>query len=239
MYKNQNYKARDVFYRYIIDSVNRYFYRNLKNILDVGCGDGTLSVMLREETHAEVFGCDISIRELKLAKTKGIKTKHCDLNKHFPYQTNTFDMVFSNQVIEHIIDPDHFLSECRRILKRNGRLIITTPNLTAWYNRILFIFGVYPLFLEASMRDKTVGTKFMKRFAAQQQGVGHMKVLTAEVLRDLLELNHFDIEYITALKRTLFGNLSWFPKLLFQSIDTFFSKSTELGSDVLVVAKKR
>ena len=53
-------------------------------------------------------------------------------------------------MIEHLYNPDHMLEECRRVLKPGGLLIISTPNLQAWYNRILFLFGVQPIFYEVS-----------------------------------------------------------------------------------------
>lgn len=48
---------------------------------------------------------------------------------HYPYADNTFDVVLCCELIEHLIlDPTHMLVEIHRILKPNGRLMITTPN---------------------------------------------------------------------------------------------------------------
>ncbi|KKR10650.1 MAG: SAM-dependent methyltransferase [Candidatus Woesebacteria bacterium GW2011_GWA1_39_21] len=238
MYLKKASKERDLFYNYIVNTVCGDLVGGHKNILDAGCGDGSLSKKIKDETGAKVYGCDISKKGLELARKKGILTKVCDLDKRFPYRANSFDLLFSNQVIEHVLSPDHYLSECYRVLKNGGKLILTTPNLVAWYNRVLFLFGIYPIFLEASMRDKRVGTKFMKKFAATKQGVGHIRVLTAEVLKDLLKLNNFKIIRITSLKRNLFGDLPKQMRMVYKFIDGIFSKSTELGSDTLVVAKK-
>ena len=51
-----------------------------------------------------------------------------DLNKALPYSDATFDVVISLEVIEHLENPRHFMREIGRILKVNGRCLITTPN---------------------------------------------------------------------------------------------------------------
>jgi SAM-dependent methyltransferase len=66
---------------------------------------------------------------------KGVKNKiketvHCDIEREsMPYDDDIFDAVLLAEVFEHLsVDPLHALSEIRRILKPNGKLVLTTPN---------------------------------------------------------------------------------------------------------------
>ncbi|MGH8506697.1 MAG: class I SAM-dependent methyltransferase [Stenotrophobium sp.] len=49
-----------------------------------------------------------------------------DADGRVPLESATFDAVFSTQVLEHVEDPDLYLSECRRLLKPGGRLLLST-----------------------------------------------------------------------------------------------------------------
>lgn len=212
---------------------------NPQKILDVGSGNGVFTKMIKDETGACVYGVDISETALKLTKQKGIEVKKCDLNKKIPFKNGVFDLVVGKQVIEHVYSPDHFLSECNRVLKVGGHVVLTTPNLVAWYNRILFFLGVYPIFLEVSMRDKLAGTKFMRRFAETKQGVGHIRLLTVDALKDLLELNNFVMKKNIGLERDFGGDVPALVKRLYGFLDWVFSKVPSLSSDILVIGKKR
>lgn len=64
---------------------------------------------------------------------KDPKTLKVDLNKdRFPYDDNTFDDIFSRKIIAHLKNPEHFLKECYRVLKKDGRIYLTTDN-AAYY----------------------------------------------------------------------------------------------------------
>jgi ubiquinone/menaquinone biosynthesis C-methylase UbiE len=76
------------------------------------------------------------------AKSKGIVVFKANLNKSFPLPDNSIDQVCANQVIEHRIDTDNFVSEIYRVLKPNGSVVIATENLASWHNiAALLLFG--------------------------------------------------------------------------------------------------
>ena len=52
----------------------------------------------------------------------------CDLNNSFPLLEDAYDTVIARHIIEHCIDPIHFVLECRRILRKKGKLIIAVPD---------------------------------------------------------------------------------------------------------------
>lgn len=87
-----------------------------KNILDIGCGDGTFGKVLKEKYGKKVYGVDLSKEALKIAKARGIDCQYCDVERGLPYNDNIFDAVIAGEIIEHIYDTDYFLEEIRRVL---------------------------------------------------------------------------------------------------------------------------
>ena len=98
------------------------------NVLEVACGDGTLSEMMRKKN--QVTGVDID---------------DCDLQKDsLPFYNSSFNVVVAVEIIEHIWDCDRFLQDIKRVLEPEGRLIITTPNLASLGRRLMLLKGTSP-----------------------------------------------------------------------------------------------
>lgn len=113
-----------------------YMYlRDLKpgKLLDVGCGSGTLLHRMHNLSWSAT-GVDFDATAVENAKARyGSEATivHSDLfSARFP--DFFFDAVTVSHVIEHVPDPVALLGEARRILKRGGRLVITTPNLESY-----------------------------------------------------------------------------------------------------------
>ncbi len=207
-----------------------------KKILELGCGEGSLGQVLKRLTGAQVFGIDRSVSGLKLAEEKGILVKKFDLNKGIPFNNNYFDLIISDQLIEHINDTDLLIKEAFRVLKRGGYLITITPNLSYWFNRLLFISGIYPIFLEASLRDKTLGQGFLKKYMIQREAMGHIRVFNLPALVDILSNHGFLIikKQGISLTFSLKSNFSY----LYYLLDMIFAIKTSLARDLMIVAKK-
>ncbi len=99
------------------------------DILDVGCAQGTLALMLAEQGH-EVWAVDIRQSFLDYAASRherGAMHFICGnaLELDIPQR---FDLIFANQIVEHLIHPLEFTTRLVRWLKPGGRLVITTPN---------------------------------------------------------------------------------------------------------------
>ena len=105
--------------------------RKTVKILDVGCGDGVLLSFTEKKLNnysLELYGIDLSQKAISVAQKK-IKNGHFYKSTVYklPFQENTFDVVISTDVIEHVSKPQKMLKEIKRITKENGNIIIGTP----------------------------------------------------------------------------------------------------------------
>jgi 2-polyprenyl-3-methyl-5-hydroxy-6-metoxy-1,4-benzoquinol methylase len=113
-----------------------------KKLLDVGCGPGTIASEIKQRLGAEVFGLDCDPIFLEDIKKKGIPAYACDLESDdFPFSDSSFDFVLCVEVIEHLAKPEKCLKEIARILKHDGLLLLTTPNLAALQYRVSLLRG--------------------------------------------------------------------------------------------------
>lgn len=95
--------------------------------VDLGCGDGRFSSFIGEFT--ETFGLELSGEAVKQAQTyyPHVSYFQGDALNH-PFETGVFDLVISQEVIEHIEDQEAYIKVCYELLKPGGYMIMTTPN---------------------------------------------------------------------------------------------------------------
>jgi ubiquinone/menaquinone biosynthesis C-methylase UbiE len=80
----------------------------------------------------EIFGCDISQASQEACEEEKIPFKLVDfVANRLPYKDNSFDVVYSKSVIEHMPDALFYVSECRRVLKPGGTFLALTPDWNA------------------------------------------------------------------------------------------------------------
>lgn len=94
-------------------------------VLDVGCGDG-FWWMLRDRDRREVYGIDISAREVAQAKTR-IQAALSDVSRERPFPGTEFREIIGNCSLEHVPDIDGALSNLRRAAAPDARLLMFVP----------------------------------------------------------------------------------------------------------------
>lgn len=115
--------------------LNRYAaaraYVRGKRVLDVACGEGYGSYLMKEWGAASVVGIDISEAAIEIANTKfkaqGIEFLVHDVEQ-IPFVNGSFDVIVSLETIEHLNDPEQFLREISRVSKFGGQIILSCPN---------------------------------------------------------------------------------------------------------------
>jgi ubiquinone/menaquinone biosynthesis C-methylase UbiE len=118
-------------------------YKGLK-ILEIGCGIGTDLTNFAENNF--VFGTDISRQSLNLAeknfKLRGLKGTFIKASAtKLPFNDEYFDLIYSCGVLHHIPDVKNAISEMKRVLKPNGKIIILLYNLKSPLGFIFKLFG--------------------------------------------------------------------------------------------------
>lgn len=111
-------------------------------VVDIGCGHGAYvsdPVEYRRQLRIlkgkcrKVVGIDIDPRA---SKNPFIDEFHAIDSDRWPIDDSQADMCISDNVLEHVADPDHFFSEVRRILKPGGHICIRTPNVLSYFGLI-------------------------------------------------------------------------------------------------------
>ena len=101
--------------------------------LDIGCGPGTFLGILKKKA----IGIDVAHNQVKYAKKQysNKKIKFLTYKNKLPIKSKTIESISMIELIEHIDNQDleQLLKECKRVLKKNGYICLSTPNyLSLW-----------------------------------------------------------------------------------------------------------
>jgi ubiquinone/menaquinone biosynthesis C-methylase UbiE len=149
--------------RTVIQLLDKYSKNRKMNILEVGCGTGNLMEEVTKRGHS-VVGLDISKQMIIDAKSRmensnnDILCTQGDVEK-LPFKSEKFDLVLGIGVLEYLYDENKGLTEINRILKNDGIIIVSLPNLFKIQN----IFDPYYYFGRGFEFLITRKLKFRKR----------------------------------------------------------------------------
>jgi SAM-dependent methyltransferase len=159
-------------------------------MLDVGCDDGSRSLRFAAAARAaEVHGVEIASEAADRAAERGLIVKSFDLCEPWPYADGSFDIICSNQVIEHLRDTDMFVRESKRCLRSGGSTVVSTENLASWHNIGSLLFGWQPFSLtNVSDTVAGLGNPFALHVGGEPTGGNswqHLRVFAYAGLLDL------------------------------------------------------
>jgi SAM-dependent methyltransferase len=101
--------------------------RPAARVLDVACGSGWSSRLLRESSF-DVCGVDLTVDALEVSSGPGLEFAEGDATS-LPFASSSFDVVCAYQTLEHVPDPARALGEFDRVLKPGGVVCVVGPNL--------------------------------------------------------------------------------------------------------------
>ena len=150
-------------------------------LLDVPTGTGVLADRLHKMGF-EVSCCDI---QPSFFAARDLTVQFCDMNKHLPYEAEWFDYIVCLEGLEHTENPFNAVREFRRVIKKEGRLLVSIPNYLNIERRMRFLItGVFSkLAPRLRYRDSLKGDASML----------HINQMGYPVLKFLLEWNGFRV----------------------------------------------
>ena len=205
----------------LIKNYQAYHTTSPIKILDLGCGIGFMAKLIFKNCASQkiqYYGIDIV--DGKKVPSEIFYQKQNLEHDDLPYPNADFDIVFANQVIEHVLHKDHMLEEAYRVLKKYGLFVCATENIASLDNTISLLFGQEPLVQTTSMKYYTtsfISPHFMKPM--EQENIDgnipnfhtqHKNVCSYYGLMRLLQINGFDNPKIKS-----FGHLNRLFEKLF------------------------
>ena len=109
----------------------KFILENCKGrILNVGCGNSVLHLLLLEKLREKLWGLDLhDYNEVYPRFEQGNAEK-------MPFKSGSFDTVILGDIVMHVDDINNVLSECHRVLRKEGTLIVSAPNFGSLWNRL-------------------------------------------------------------------------------------------------------
>lgn len=117
---------------------------NGRKILDVGCSSGEFLYFAQKKGY-QVWGVEVNEKTAHMAINDGLNVFIGSL-REAAFENIFFDYILIGDVLEHVPDPSKLLAECTRILKKGGKIIISTPNVDCfWSQATLWLYKVFKI----------------------------------------------------------------------------------------------
>lgn len=119
----------------------KFLPNNAKTILEVGCGNGAFAQEIMNSREAEIWGIEMMEEPANEAKQKMHKVFIGECEKFIDdLPDNYFDVIYFNDVLEHIFDPGDVLKKIKQKLKSNGVVISSIPNARFYRTLKMYVF---------------------------------------------------------------------------------------------------
>ncbi|MGM0567672.1 MAG: class I SAM-dependent methyltransferase [Elusimicrobiota bacterium] len=200
----------------------------LQTMIDVGCGYGGLTNYISDYLGvAKTYGIDLDKEKIKVAETREIKTEQVNVeSEKFPFKDNSVDLVTTFGVFEHLRYYDNLMEESNRVLKKDGYLLCSFPNLGSWIRRVSLLLGRQPRDIEISTK-KPFGTLGIY----DDKFLNHVHTPTYRAFKEMLEYHEFVI-----LKKGGIFPYQYSKKL--KVIDKITAPIPSLCRRIIILAKK-
>lgn len=173
VYENKNYSKFDNF-------LILKFLKPHQKVLDVGCSEGNLGVLIKKKYRSKVYGIEISDRAYRVAKNRLDNVMKIDIEENFELVEKDFDVIIFADILEHLREPVKCLLKFKEYIKRDGYFILSIPNVANWIIRIKLLFGNFD-YEEAGILDET-----------------HLRFFTFKSIKKMLNETGLKIEKVDA-----------------------------------------
>ncbi len=210
-------------HRHVREFINGLGDLTGKKVLDCPAGDGRVSHVLKQKG-AEVVALDLYP---EFFKVDGLTCQHGDLAEKLNFSDETFDFVICQEGIEHMTDQLKVIGEFNRVLKPDGHLLLTTPNMSQLRARLSFFL------LETDywkrLPPSEVDSVWFTNKDDDRMYYGHVFLLNILKLRALWVFGGFSLEkhFKTDISATAF--LLFIPVYPFLVITSYLAKMFSLS----------
>lgn len=124
-------------------------------ILDIGCSSGNFGSEITKRKKCIVDGIEIDNEDATIATTKLRRVWNIDIERdQLPKEMERYDYIYLGDVIEHLVDPVNVLRKIKSLIKNNGKLLFSVPNMAHILTRITIMKGEFGCG-ETGLLDKT------------------------------------------------------------------------------------
>ena len=178
---------------------NKDFYKG-KNVIDFPAGNGITSRILRE-IGANPIPMDLFPEYFEI---DGIKCEKANIRNGLPIERKKADALICQEGIEHFSDQFGALKEFNRVLKKNGTLLITTPNYSNLRSRLSYLLSESERFNSTMPPNELDSIWMSKQEITDEIYFGHIFLIGIQKLRVLAKLSGFSIKkyHFTRVKST-------------------------------------
>lgn len=122
-------------------------------VIDIGCGSGVQLKEVGGNGYALAIGMDINQNVLQYARNRSLpNTEYIRADaQYLPIKTDSVDKIICAEIIEHLTTPQNLVNEITRVLKKDGSVVITTPNGRS-------IWKIYEFFWDKFGKGRDYGT---------------------------------------------------------------------------------
>ncbi|WP_164510901.1 class I SAM-dependent methyltransferase [Nonlabens xiamenensis] len=197
----------EVYYANVRPEMLKYLPDNPSRILDIGCADGSFGWMVKEKTKAEIWGIEYMPEQANQAAKKLDKVFSGPCEKHISKLPDAyFDVIFCNDVLEHLVDPYEVLDHLKSKIAPDGILVSSIPNVRYHNTFMRVIFQKDWKYHDHGVMDKThlrfFTGKSIKRMyeeagyeVIRQEGLNKSRSIKPILYNIPVLFKHMDIRY--------------------------------------------
>lgn len=135
----------------------------VKSLLDVGCSAGNFGHLLKSVREIEVWGVEVNNEAASIASQKLDKVINNSFKDNLDLPENNFDCVVFNDVLEHLVDPYSALTYAKTLLKKDGKVVASIPNIRYFENMWLLLMHKNWEYTDTGVLDRTHLRFFTKK----------------------------------------------------------------------------
>ena len=176
----------------------QYIPSKLGRVLDIGCSNGELGLLLKqEEIASEVTGIEISNESYQAAKSKLDHVIHGNVeDMKFPFEERYFDTIIFADSIEHTLNPWLVIETLSSYLKNGGKIIAFIPNTRNWKVVFSLLFNGNWEYADWGLLDRT-----------------HLRFFTKKSIPGLFDSNIFSLKLNAYIEKNSYSELINFATL--------------------------